>query len=148
MGFSRQEYWSGLPFPSPVDLPNPGIKPRSPELQADALTSEPPGKPPSPGALSKWLLAILEEFPDLALREAALEPPERRTSKESFRKGSPAFSVCPQPWVLLGNPGGVLRPPGAAALRPQRPLRNEPHPRISVCLAAHVTLLWCRSGWF
>ena len=44
MGFSRQEYWSGLPFPSPGDLPNPGIKPRSPTLQADALTSEPPGK--------------------------------------------------------------------------------------------------------
>ena len=45
MGFSRQEYWSGLPFPSPGDLPNPGIEPRSPTLQADALTSAPPGKP-------------------------------------------------------------------------------------------------------
>ena len=40
MGFSRQEYWSGLPFPSPGDLPNPGIEPRSPALQADALPSE------------------------------------------------------------------------------------------------------------
>ena len=47
MGFSRQEYWSGLPFPSPGDLPDPGIKPRSPALQADALPSEPPGKPKS-----------------------------------------------------------------------------------------------------
>ena len=45
MGFSRQEYWSGLPFPSPGDLPNPGIEPGSPALEADALTSEPPGKP-------------------------------------------------------------------------------------------------------
>ena len=45
MGFSRQEYWSGLPFPSPRDLPNPGIEPRSPALQADALTSKPQGKP-------------------------------------------------------------------------------------------------------
>ena len=45
MGFSKQEYWSGLPFPSPGDLPNPGIKPGSPALQADALSSEPPGKP-------------------------------------------------------------------------------------------------------
>ena len=45
MGFSRQEYWSGLPFPFPGDLPNPGIKPRSPTLQADTLTSAPPGKP-------------------------------------------------------------------------------------------------------
>ena len=45
MGFSRQEYWSGLPFPSPGDLPDPVIEPRSPTLQADALTSAPPGKP-------------------------------------------------------------------------------------------------------
>ena len=44
MGFSRQEYWSGLPFPSPGDLPDPGIEPRSSALQANALTSEPPGK--------------------------------------------------------------------------------------------------------
>ena len=40
MGFSRQEYWNGLPFPSPWDLPDPGIEPRSPALQADALLSE------------------------------------------------------------------------------------------------------------
>ena len=45
MEFSRQEYWSGLPFPSPEDLPDPGIEPGSPALQADALPSEPPGKP-------------------------------------------------------------------------------------------------------
>ena len=42
---SRQEHWSGLPFPSPGVLPDPGIKPRSPTLQADTLPSEPPGKP-------------------------------------------------------------------------------------------------------
>ena len=45
MEFSRQEYWSGLPFPSPGNLPNPGIKPGSPALQADSLPSEPPRKP-------------------------------------------------------------------------------------------------------
>ena len=45
MGFSRQEYWSGLPFPSPGDLLNPGIEPRFPALQADSLPSEPPGEP-------------------------------------------------------------------------------------------------------
>ena len=45
MEFSRQEYWSGLPFPSPGDPPNPGIEPRSPTLHADTLPSEPPGKP-------------------------------------------------------------------------------------------------------
>ena len=45
VGFSRQDYSSGLPFPSPGDLPNPGIKPGSPALQADSLPPEPSGKP-------------------------------------------------------------------------------------------------------
>jgi len=45
MGFSRQEHWIGLPFPSPADLPNPGIKPKSSVLQVGSLLSEPPGKP-------------------------------------------------------------------------------------------------------
>ena len=45
MEFSRQEYWSGWPCPPPGDLPNPGIKPRSPMLQADSLPPEPAGKP-------------------------------------------------------------------------------------------------------
>ena len=45
MEFSRQQYWSGLPFPSPGDLPDQGIEPGSPALQADALPSELPGKP-------------------------------------------------------------------------------------------------------
>ena len=44
MGFSRQEYWSGVPFPSPGDLPNPGIKPASPSLQADSLLTKLRGK--------------------------------------------------------------------------------------------------------
>ena len=47
MEFSRQEYQSGLPFPSPGDLPDPGIEPRSPALQADSLLSEPPEEPQS-----------------------------------------------------------------------------------------------------
>ena len=46
MEFSRQEYWSGLPFRSPGNLPDPGIKPGSPTMQADSLPSEPPGKSP------------------------------------------------------------------------------------------------------
>ena len=45
VGFPRQEYWIGLPLPSPGNLPNPRIKPGSPALQADPLPSEPPGKP-------------------------------------------------------------------------------------------------------
>ena len=61
MGFSRQECWSELPFPSPGNLPNPGIEPRSPTWQADALTSEPPGKP------GVYLLYILLVIPGNAL---------------------------------------------------------------------------------
>ena len=53
MGFSRQEYWSGLPFPSPGDHPGPGIEPGSPALEADTLTSEPPG--------CKWLLFLAQQ---------------------------------------------------------------------------------------
>ena len=45
MGLFRQEYWSGLPFPSPRDLPNPGTEPQFPALQAESLLSEPQGKP-------------------------------------------------------------------------------------------------------
>ena len=45
MGFPRQEYWSGLPFPSPGDLPNPGIEPESPALSGGFFTPEPPGQP-------------------------------------------------------------------------------------------------------
>ena len=45
MGFSRRDYWSGLPFPFPRAHSDPGIKPRSPALQADSLSSNPPGKP-------------------------------------------------------------------------------------------------------
>ena len=48
-GFSRREYWSGLPCPPPADLPNPGIKPRTPTLQVDSLLSKPLGKPKNTG---------------------------------------------------------------------------------------------------
>ena len=62
MGFSRQEYWRGLPFPSPGDLPDPGIKPRSPALQADALPSEPPGKPYSFRIWTNFVVTTLFNF--------------------------------------------------------------------------------------
>ena len=57
MGISRQEYWSGLPFPSPGDLLDPGIERQSPTLEADTLTSEPPGKPPK--GLQRTALSLL-----------------------------------------------------------------------------------------
>ena len=64
-GFSRQEYWRGLPFPSPGDLPDPGTEPTSPALQADALLSEPPGKPI--WNLEDSLLSLFSFFNDLVL---------------------------------------------------------------------------------
>ena len=65
MGFSRQEYWSGLPFPPPGDLPDPGIEPTSPALQADSLPSEPLGKPKNTGMGNLSLLQrifLTQEF--------------------------------------------------------------------------------------
>ena len=55
-GFSRQDYWNGLPCPSPQDLPNPGIEPRSPTSQMDSLLTEPSGKPKNTGVGSLSLL--------------------------------------------------------------------------------------------
>ena len=89
MEFSRPEYWSGLPCPSPGDLPNPGIKPRSPTLQADSLPAEPQRKPKNTevGSLSllhrtfmtqglNWGLLhcrwILYQLSHIAIREAQL----------------------------------------------------------------------------
>ena len=62
MGFSRQEYWRGVPLPSPGDLPNPGIEPLSPAFQADALTSEPAVK-------ETWVQSLSRE--DLLEKEMA-----------------------------------------------------------------------------
>ena len=62
MGFSRQEYWSGLPFPSPGDLPNPGIEPGSPALHTDALPSEALGKPDSRLGSFKNLRPLSEQM--------------------------------------------------------------------------------------
>ena len=59
MGFFRQEYWSGLPFPSPGDLLNPGIEPRFPALQADSLPSEPPRKPLFASTCQKLAISLL-----------------------------------------------------------------------------------------
>ena len=67
--FSGQEYWSGLPFPSPGDLPVPGIEPRSPALQADSLLSEPPGKPSS--ATKEAIMQQVEKAHSLQRRPRA-----------------------------------------------------------------------------
>ena len=61
MEFSRPEHWSGLPFPSPEDLPNPRIKPRSPTLQADFLPAEPQGRPKNTGVKDGNGMELIEE---------------------------------------------------------------------------------------
>ena len=58
MGFPRQEYWSGLPFPPPGNLPNPGVEPKSPALAGRFFTTEPPGK-----TLVEWSLVMLSPAP-------------------------------------------------------------------------------------
>ena len=70
MEFSRPEYYSGQPIPSPGDLSNPGVKPRSPSLQADSLPSEPPGKPKDTGVGSLSLLQQI--FPTQELNRGLL----------------------------------------------------------------------------
>ena len=142
MGFSRQEYWSGLPLPSPGDLPDPGIEHGSPALQADALPSKPRGKPAPSGNLQN---------PRGGERRPRLEerPPETKTQEETAgsksRKGragvgtqaraGPGLS-CPRgkktgwgrrlhPHVPLGPPRGAEAAaargvPARRSLRPPR----------------------------
>ena len=62
LGFSRQEYWSGLPFPSLGDLPKPGFESGSPTLQADSLPSEPPGKPLHTLESNVWRIVVEKEW--------------------------------------------------------------------------------------
>ena len=101
MGFSRQEYWSGLPFPSPGDLPDPGIEPRSPALQADALPSEPPGKfPPHdgvdriPGSVHRIKQRVLDWGQEQGLGTLQVKVPSLGLSwSELFSPGQKQFSI-------------------------------------------------------
>ena len=86
MGFSRLENWSGLPFPSQGDLPYPGIKSRSPALQADSLPSEPPGKPVN--TVLQWVAYPFSE----------------ESSDPGIKLGSPALQADSLPAELPGKP--------------------------------------------
>ena len=88
MGFSRQEYWSGLPFPPPGDLPNPGTEPRSPALQADSLPSEPPGKP-CPSSNTSVTEAWQGSSPHVGLAEVRRTVSSRRGMAEVWQVLSP-----------------------------------------------------------
>ena len=99
MEFSRQKYWSGLPFPSPGDLPNPGIEPRSPALQADALPSEQPRKPKE---LLNPLLLLLSRFSRVRLCATPLTaahqaPPSMGFSRQEYWSGVPLPSLSLNP---------------------------------------------------
>ena len=88
-GFPRQEYWSGLPFPSPGDLSDPGIEPKSPTLQADTLTSEPPGKP-----IKKAEHQRIDGFELGCLRRLLRVPwATRRLSQSILKEISPEYSL-------------------------------------------------------
>ena len=87
MEFSRSEYWSGQPFPSPGDLPSPGIKPRTPTFQVDSLPAEPRGKPKNTGVGS---LSLLQQI----------------FQKPGIKPGSPALQAYSLPAELPGKPKG------------------------------------------
>ena len=92
MGFSRKEYWNGLPFPPPGDLPDPGIEPTSPALQVDSFTTEPPGKPfyPVAAAAAKSLQSCrLLATPWTAAYQA---PPSMGFSRQECWSGVPSPS--------------------------------------------------------
>ena len=94
-GFSRQEYWSGLPYPPPGNLPNPGIKSRSTTVQADSLLSEPPGKPKNTGVGSLSLLQgiFLTQESDWGLRHC------RWILYQLSYQGGPTVTICMQNYV-------------------------------------------------
>ena len=100
MEFSRPEYWSGQPFPSPGDLPNPGIKPRSPSSRADSLPAEPQGKPKNTGVGSLSLLQWI--FPTQELNQGLLHC--RWILYQLSYKGTPKSRSRVQlfgtPWII------------------------------------------------
>ena len=105
MGFSRQEYWSGLPFPSLGDLPNPGIEPGTAALQADASPSEPPGKPPRNYIVPSYFLffrgnilllqTTFKNFGDADIGILSFSPFREHVSNEASRRLASPFSSDP-----------------------------------------------------
>ena len=93
-GFSRQEYWSGLPFPSPGDLPDSGIEPTFPALQVDSLLSEPPGKSPQCSDITKSQLLLGRK-----LRYTDAPPPRQA----SICQSKVLLSMEGLPWWLNGK---------------------------------------------
>ena len=95
MGFSGQEYWSGLPFPSPGDLPDPEIKSRSPALQADSLPFEPPGKPYSQYVYAFYFTSLFHFWKIVKLKKliSITKLEEHRIVRESVDSNSSQNSL-------------------------------------------------------
>ena len=89
MEFCRQEYWSGQPFPSPGDLPNPGVEPRSPSLQADSFPAEPQRRPKNIGLGSLTLLKRIR-IPDTGIKRGS--PAMEENSSPAEASGKPNIS--------------------------------------------------------
>ena len=98
MGFSRQDYWGGLPFPPPRDLPDPGIKPRSPALRVDSLPTELPGLPQEGWVLKNLRLKIVD-------LEKTLESP---LVWKEIRSVNPKGN---QPWMFIGRTDAEAKAP-------------------------------------
>ena len=132
MEFFRQEYWSGLPFPSPGDLPNPGIKPESPALQADSLPSEPPDK----GVKLSIILKLSSHFKvcerlvkskrrickilHFSLRKSTKDSSKRRRLMNNLNR-------VLHKWNLLGNMAALMFSPVYTTLNKEKfsDLRNS-----------------------
>ena len=126
-GFSRQGYWSGLPFTAPEDLPEPGIKAGSPALQADASPSEPPGKP-----LGSGLQEIPTSVTVAADLDAGLEQALETLSScwTPLRRASPLLQA---PWGLLVCVCGFLWPQFPIESADQRTWRTRQARARLVC---------------
>ena len=133
MEFSRHEYWSGCPFPSPGNLPNPGIELKSPTMQADSLPSEPPGKPKFLLAKSLFFFFFLcsrEVWPErdvfgaqdispeeeIQLLKQILWAPLPRESPFPSHHSPSHASLAPTSQIP-GNPHSFCRPAGAGGTR-------------------------------
>ena len=134
-GFPRQEYWSGLPFPSLGDLPDPGIKPGSLAFQADALTSEPPGKAHNLQIAAMFTLLMLSPVHLFAtLWTVAHQAP---LSMRFFRQGFWSGLPCPPPGDLP-NPGIEPRSPALQADSLLTELQGKPYEIILYYFTIHI----------
>ena len=96
MGFSRQEYWSGLPFPSPGDLPDPGIEPRFPALQGDSLLSEPPAAKAVREAGTQQKARLISLSDNVGKKRTVSISPTSSSRRENLKAGKKSLQLAIQ----------------------------------------------------